>query len=120
MSNNTRPKVYTVEELKQQAVKLAEAINQFANNCFHSDHPELKTVDFSAMHSMMIYLTKLAGKKVFKIYSARDQGVFKKDELIGTLDDTQYEASFGNLDFGKVTTYGSNTVYITKTQTFKS
>ena len=51
---------------------------------------------------------------IFKIYSAKDQGSYKKDELIRTVDTVKYAISFGNLDYQKIVADGTNRVYIKK------
>jgi len=50
--------------------------------------------------------------KVYNIFSSKDQGVFKKDELIGSVNEDIYKTLFGGLPYDTVTNYGSNRVYI--------
>lgn len=58
--------------------------------------------------------------KIYKIYSAKDQGVFKKGELIGTLTEDIFNSMFIGCEYDKITTYGSNRVYLTREDEYKS
>lgn len=52
--------------------------------------------------------------KTFKVYSSKNQGSYKKDELITNLTESQFLTIFGDLDYQSIRYFGDNHIYIKK------
>lgn len=50
--------------------------------------------------------------KQYKVFSAKDQGCYKKGELLYSLTEQAYQREFGNLPFEKVSYDGHNFIFI--------